>query len=186
MKKITIGFLSNRGVKLKTVKSISEMIVHSKEHELEIAIAGEGYTIAENRSYLAGQAVRNGSHYLLMVDDDMTFPPDTLEKMLATGKQIVGVLSYSRMLPLKPTVVPVNEITDTLFECKEVGGGILLIDTTIFNAMPQPWFDFKTFPFGQISQGEDAFFCAKSREMGYTVWCEPTIKIFHIGDYLYG
>lgn len=184
--KITIGILSNRGVKLKTVESLMRMVAHSKDLEIEVATASKGYTIAENRSYLAGQALGNGSHYLLMVDDDMVFPPDTLQKMLATGKQIVGVLSYSRKLPLKPTLVPMEEIKETLFECKEVGGGVLLIDTTIFNVMPQPWFDFKTFPFGQISQGEDGFFCAKSREMGYTIWCDPTIKIGHIGDFTYG
>ena len=183
--KITIGIPTNRGLEPRMAESLFRMIANNK-YEYEVIIAVEGYTIAENRNYLASQALRNGSHYLLMVDDDMTFPPDTLEKMLATEKQIVGVLSYSRKLPLQTTLVPMEEIKDELFECKEVGGGILLIDMTIFNRMPQPWFAFETYPFGMIKVGEDAYFCHKAREMGITVWCEPTIPVGHIGKFIYG
>lgn len=183
--KILLAIPTNRGVKGKTVKSLLDLVA-SSEHKFEIIVASEGYTIAENRNYIASQAIKKECDYVLMCDDDMVFPSETLDKLLATGKRIVGVLAHSRMLPLKPTVVPVSgEISETLFECKEVGGGVLLIDTKVFNEVPQPWFDVETHPFGMVRTGEDAYFCHKAIEKGVSVWCEGSIKIGHIGDYIY-
>jgi hypothetical protein len=33
--------------------------------------------------------------------------------------------------------------------------------------------------------GEDVNFCKRANEMGLEVWCDPTIRIGHIGEYLY-
>lgn|SRR3990167_916474 len=189
--KILLGIPTNRNVKAKTVKCLLDLVVYSRHIDrypvcdFEIVIAEEGYTIAENRNYIASQAIKKECDYVLMVDDDMTFPKDTLEKLLETKKRIVGVLSYSRMLPLKPTVVPVDKISDSLFECKEVGGGVLLIDVKVFNEIPQPWFDVETYPFGMIKVGEDAFFCHKAIDNKISVWCDGSIPIGHIGDYIF-
>jgi GT2 family glycosyltransferase len=32
---------------------------------------------------------------------------------------------------------------------------------------------------------EDVVICEKAREAGYDIWCDPTIKIGHIGTYIY-
>ena len=184
--KITLGIPSNRGVKLKTVESLLNLVSFSKEIDFHIVGAGEGYTTAENRNYLAVQALKNGSDYLLFVDDDMIFPADTLDKLLKTGKQIVGVLSYSRKLPLQATVWKPEDIKEALFECEQVGGGVLLIDTKVFNEMERPWFAFETYDSGMIKVGEDAYFCQKAKTRGISVWCEPSISIGHIGNYVYG
>lgn len=182
--KILLAIPTNRGVKGKTVKCLLDLVANSK-YEFEIVVAEEGYTISENRNYIASQAIKKNCDYVLMIDDDMTFPADTLDKLLATGQRIVGVLAHSRMLPLKPTVVPVDKITETLFECKEVGGGVLLIDTKVFNEIPQPWFDVETHPFGMVRTGEDAYFCHAATEKGISVWCEGSIKVGHLGEYIY-
>ena len=185
MKKIAIGIPTNRGLKAKMAESLLNLVANT-EAEYHFILATEGYTIAENRNYIASQALKNNCEYLLMADDDMTFPANTLQKLLDTGKRIVGVLSYSRMLPLKPTVVPVDKITNELFECKEVGGGVLLIDTKVFKEIKQPWFDVETHPFGMVKVGEDAYFCHKAREQGIKVWCLPTLQIGHLGEYNFG
>ena len=40
-------------------------------------------------------------------------------------------------------------------------------------------FDFKSTPEGYI--GEDFLFCDRARELGFTVWVDPTIKLGHMG-----
>ena len=184
--KILLAVPTNRGVRGKTTKSLLELIANTKEHDFEIVIAEEGYDTSENRNYIASQALKKNCDYILTIDDDMTFPANTLQKLLDTGKRIVGVLSYSRMLPLKPTVVPVDKITDELFECKEVGGGVLLIDTKVFKEVKQPWFATEKHDFGMVKVGEDAYFCHRAREQGIKVYCEPSLSVGHLGEYNFG
>lgn len=192
--KILIGIPCNRTIKPKTLKSIVDMVSVS-DHEFVTVVATEGYTTAENRNYLAVQALREKSDYLLMVDDDMVFPPETLEKLLAHNQMVVGVASNSRMLPLKTTVSQMDEKgeyieSNTLptepFKAYGVGGGVILIHTDIFKHIDRPWFHFNTDAItGQILVGEDQWFCDRVKEKGFDIWCDPTITIGHIGDYIY-
>ena len=185
--KICIGVPTNRSVKAKTAQSLLELVARGG-HEFCFVFATEGYTVAENRNYIVVQALNAKCDWLLFVDDDMTFPPDTLERLLAHGKRIIGVASHSRLLPVKYTVELLEgsaELPNELFEARAVGCGVMLVDTSIFRELNRPWFGFKTFDTGQIARGEDAWFCDLARDNGYKVWCDPTIPIGHIGDYSY-
>lgn len=176
------------------------MVAHS-EHEFHILIAERGYTIAENRNYCVVQAQRNESDVLLFIDDDMTFPPDTLERLLAHGKDLVGVNSYSRCLPLSSTVGLMNKngeymhpdkhtewemkIPDELFKAYFVGAGILLINMSVFDKLKKPYFAFTTDKNGQVVNGEDGSFCKKVKDAGMDVWCDPQIEVGHLGEFEY-
>jgi len=184
--KITLAIPSNRGVRTKTVKSLLDLVAKGG-YEFHVIIAEYGYTIAENRNYLSSQAFKNDSEYILMVDDDMVFPNDTLDRLIGHKKDIIGVASNQRKLPIQTTVEPLGggEIPDKVFEVKAVGGGVLLIDMVVFKKMPQPWFSFKTHSNGMTMVGEDKWFCDKARGVGFSVWCDPTIIIKHLGEYEY-
>ena len=190
--KIAIGLLTNRGFKADTVKSLLEL---KCPYEKEIIIATQGYHIAENRNFIAVQAVRKECDYLFFVDDDMVFPPDTLERLLAHNKDIVGVAYHPRFEIDMDTTKRLDEThimtlekegsPKELFECKGVGTGVMLIDTKVFHKIKQPWFKITNHDSGYTTQGEDWWFCERAREAGYGVWCDPTLKIGHIGDKIY-
>ena len=185
--KICLGIPTNRNVKAKTVLSLLEMVAASS-HQFHFVCATEGYTVAENRTYIVAQAQKANCDFLLFVDDDMTFPPDTLERLLVHKKEIIGVNSHSRMLPLKTTVeLPdgVTEVPKELFEAKAVGAGVLLVDMKIFEKLEKPWFAFETYDFGMTRMGEDSWFCRQAGRAGYGVWCDPTLEIGHIGDFTF-
>src|SRR3989337_1394961 len=93
--KITIGIPTNRGLRPKMAQSLLDLVALGG-YNFHIVIAEEGYTIAENRNYLATKAFNNNSDYLLMADDDMIFPPDTLDKLIANNKYICGVAYHPR------------------------------------------------------------------------------------------
>src|SRR4030042_4961696 len=94
---ISIAVPTNRGILPQTMQCLLELIDYSKnKYDLNIIVAEEGFTVAENRNYIAVQAINLKSDYLLLIDDDMTFPPDTLEKLLANDKDICGVAYHSR------------------------------------------------------------------------------------------
>lgn len=184
--KICIGVPTNRGLKAKTAQSLLETVARGG-YEFGFVFATEGYTVAENRNYIATKALNAGCDYLFFVDDDMVFPSDTLERLLGHRKRIIGVASNSRMLPLKHTVelMEGTELPIRLFRAKAVGCGMMLVDMGVFQELERPWFGFKTFQTGQIARGEDAWFCDLAREKGIEIWCDPTIKVGHIGDYIF-
>lgn len=200
--KITLAVCTNRGVRPQTVHSLLGMVTHSKQYDWHILFATRGYTVAENRNYSVVQAQRNGSEYLLFVDDDMTFSENTLEKLLTLKKDIVGVNSYSRVWPLSSTVGLMDrngnykhpnkypswemKIPDEPFQAFFVGCGICLIDMKVFEKLKKPYFAFETYKSGglkgMVSNGEDGVFCREAKKAGYEVWVDPTIKVGHLGE----
>ena len=203
--KITLAVCTNRGVRPKTAQSLLEMVNYSKELDFHILVAERGYTVAENRNYCVVQAQRNVSDSLMFVDDDMTFPKDTLERLLGANKEVVGVNSYSRCLPLSPTTGLMDKngeymhpnkytpwemrIPEELFKAYFVGCGVCLIDMKVFEQIKKPYFEFEVYKTGDakgmVKNGEDGTFCRKVKEAGMDVWCDPTIEVGHLGEYEY-
>lgn len=205
MKNITIALCTNRQVKPKTVGCLLDVVTHkgkvfnTEEIDFHILIAERGYTIAENRNYCVVQAQKNKSDYLFFVDDDMTFPSDTLERLLNREKEVIGINSYSRCLPPSSTVGLMDkkgeymhpdkhtewemQIPDYLFEAYFVGTGVALIDMKVFDKIKKPYFTFTYDKNGQVIHGEDGNFCRKVKEAGIGIWCDGSIEVGHIGDH---
>lgn len=190
--KITIGVPSNRLIKPETAQSLLDLVTKGT-HDFHIVVASEGYTIAENRTYIAVQAYNNGSDYLFFVDDDMKFNPNILDKLLAHDKDIIGGV-YSSRKKDSPRLVyrsmedvvdlnkePLTELTQVIAK----GTALMLINMRVFKGMARPWFEFTYDENGMCTEGEDWFFCRKARAHGFEVWVDPTIENKHIGDYEY-
>lgn len=198
-KKICIGLLSNRGFKGKTVLSLLNMIANSTDFDFHFAFIDTGYTIAENRNYLAVQAIKNNCDYLFMTDDDQIFPPETLKTLISRDKDIIGVPFNVKVIPKagEPlekykniTYLPEDELKvinkDEPFEVLAVGCGVMLIKTDVFKKLTQPFFGFDTYENGMTKVGEDSWFCYKASANGYKIWVEPTLQgLGHIGEYIY-
>ncbi len=194
--RIAVAIVSNRLIKPKTVKCLMDMLAKT-EHEIVPIVATEHYTTAEGRNYCVWQAMKANCTHILFIDDDMTFPSDTIERLLAHGKEIVGVYSYSRVLPLCTTVAFLGEngeylpkdkmgfVTrpEELFKCYTVGMGVALIEMKLFSVIEKPWFAFTTHENGAMLTGEDAHLCLQARKAGIPTWCDPTLPIGHLGDY---
>lgn len=188
MYKITIGVPSNRLIKPQTAECLLKLMARGG-YEFHPICPSEGYTIAENRTYTAVKAVNNGSDYLFFVDDDMTFEPDYLDKLIAHDKDIVGGAYPSRM-ENSPRLVyrsmddvvdvsktPLTELTKVVAK----GTALMLIKIKVFS-MPRPWFHFTYNEQGMCTEGEDWFFCRKAGEHGFETWVDPTLKNGHLGD----
>ena len=199
--KLTLAICTNRQIKPKTVKCLLDMITYSRGVDFHVLVAEQGYTIAENRNYCVAQAKKNGSDALMFIDDDMTFPPDTLERLASRDKQVIGVNSYSRCLPPSSTVGLMDkkgeymhpskhtewemQVPDYLFEAYFVGTGVALIDMEVFKKIKSPYFVFTYDKNGQVIHGEDGNFCRKVKEAGIGIWCDGSIEIGHLGEYEY-
>lgn len=199
--KITLAICTNRSIKPKTLQGALDLVLYSRDVAFHVLVADRGYTIAENRNYCVVQAQKNGSDYLLFIDDDMTFPPNTLEELLSHRKDVVGVNAYSRCLPLSSTVGLMDaegnykhpdkhtdyemQVPKHLFEAYFVGCGVCLIDMSVFARIDTPYFEFTYEESGIVKDGEDGNFCRKVRDAGMSVWCDGALEIGHLGEYEY-
>lgn len=189
--KIGIGIPSNRGFRPRTVQSLVEMIAHSKL-DYSFFFPTEGYNTAENRNQSVAQAINARCSHILISDDDMVYPPDALEKLLACGKDIIGALYSVRRLPRAFVIgysedgIKTDEEAERQtepFRCEAIGTGLMLVKTAIFNKLISPFFGYEWNYNGSVKMSTDWFFCKKAREAGIEIWCEPSLKIGHLGEY---
>jgi len=112
--------------------------------------------------------------WLCYIDSDQVFAPDTLLRLLAWQRPIVGALIAGRHSPFPICALrgmhslPYEEVpAEGLVEVDAVGTGFMLIDRAVFNRLDAPWFEV-----GQINPeraGEDTYFCQKAREAGFSI-----------------
>lgn len=142
--------------------------------------------IVSSRTWLVNEAIKRGATHLLFVDCDMVFPEDTIPRLLAHKKEIVGVEYNKREFPLKGVYEPLGEKSETeLYKAKYIGTGLVLIDLSIFPKLKGPWFNFGRDSQGALVMGEDVWFCNTARDAGFDTWIDPTLKIAHEGAYLF-
>ena len=179
---VLLGIPTNGQISARTAFSIFNL---KGDFNLSMQI---GCDVAHNRNKLVQQAM-DYSH-LLFVDSDMSFEPDTLQRMLAHNKDILGLAANHRRLPLESVVKPLKKTDENkplptkLFQAASCGTGVMLIKTSVFKKIPAPWFEFSYDDNGE-RVGEDVNFCRKASRAGIAIWVDSTIPCQHWGDFAY-
>lgn len=185
-------------IKLIIAMPCTDMMVARTGHSIASAIIGnpcivdflmwQGCDVAGARTWLVNEAIKKGGTHILFVDSDMLFHSDTIKQLLSHDKDIVGVQCHKRKFPLEKVAVPLTEFSESktkLFKCALLGTGILLIKLSVFEKLKLPWFNFGRDKKGELVVGEDAWFCYTAIDSGFDLWCDPTIKVGHVGLYTY-
>jgi hypothetical protein len=155
-----------------------------------------GCYLHDNRNLAAKEALEVGASHLMFIDSDMAFPDNGIAILASRDKRVIGANYNRRQLPPTCTVkisdkegkllkVEGKDIPTYPFKAYAVATGFLLIQTDIFKELKKPWFFYEYDSEKDDTIGEDVYFCKKVREMGVDIWCDPTIEVKHIGDYLY-
>lgn len=131
----------------------------------------EGTHIAWQRNTIVRQMEGD---WVCFIDSDQEFSPDTLLRLLAWKRPIVGALIAGRHSPfpicafLGMQSLPYETLlAEGLVEVDAVGTGFMLIDRAVFNRLKDPWFEV-----GQVNSeraGEDTYFCQKARAAGFSI-----------------
>ena len=172
---------------------------HTK-HDLSL-FTSSGTLIFDQRNNLVKAALEAKCTHILWVDADMRFPKDTIIRLLANNKAIVGVNATTRVEPVKPTAKNLfidqekKEGQWTAVDSKDkkgvekvsaLGCGVLLVDTQVYKKMTEPYFWFYEIP-GDKILGEDVYFCVKAFDIGFDSFVDHGLsnEIGHIGQYTY-
>lgn len=158
-------------------------------------ITSYGLNYVEARNTLVRQALAdpNCSH-VFFVDDDVLIPQDALKRLLDYQLPIVAGLYPKKTPALESNVTTSGPDAELIFGQKEVplevgnmtpvpasccGGGMLLISTDVFRAMPEPWFDLIGKD-GRVAIGEDSYFVQRAAENGFKTYAVPGIIGVHV------
>lgn len=156
-----------------------------------------GSLIYNSRNELAKKAIELECDWILWLDSDMVFDPDTLEKLMNDRENgdIVSGLYFRRVQPFSPVVFSQLQITDKggcvwknqdtvpgeIFPVEGCGFGCVLMPTSaVADVMAK--FGNAFAPINGV--GEDLSFCWRARQCGYTIVCDPNIKLGHVGHHV--
>jgi len=154
----------------------------------------EGTLIANQRAELTLDAMREGCSHILFIDSDMRFPQDLISRLLAHDLDIVATNCARRRMPTGPTAQVYRpdgerELVWSMPESKglqevhSVGMGVMMIKSSVFKALAEPWYEtpWRHDKRGYI--GEDVYFCRKARDAGFKIWIDHDVskEIGHIG-----
>lgn len=146
--------------------------------------------IDEMRNLIARQALERDHTHLMFLDADMTYPRDTIPRLLDWDKPIVSGLCFKRYPPFNPTLFVGDRYNltlmdpypkDTLVRVTATGTACMLIKMEIFEQMPYPWFTFdRSSQNDNKPVGEDIGFCYKAADLGFTTWVDTSLKTRHL------
>ena len=192
-KRILIGIPTNKYIEPETMKAIYDLEVpegYTTEFQFFY-----GYQIDQIRNLIAEWAKHYD--YLFSVDSDIVMPKDTLTKMISADKDIISGL-YIQRIPNTHTLeiykdhlggcinIPYEEVEGRgVFEIAACGMGCALIKGEVFRKLEYPHFYYQSAINHRNTISEDVYFCKKTRDNGFTIWADETIRCDHIGQTTY-
>jgi len=146
--------------------------------------------VCQNRHNLVRGAQKLGVSHILWLDDDMTFPADTLVRLLKHDRDIVTANCTTRAVPIVPTAIKRNQRIPSIGRrgleiIDQVGLAVVLTRLEVFENVALPWFLFVWDPeFPDTYMTEDCYFFRKARAAGLDVWVDHDVsqEIGHIGE----
>lgn len=156
--------------------------------------------IFDGRNKLCHSAIENNCDWLLMIDSDMTFPPDSCDRLLAHKKNFVSALAFKKAFPFTAVMakktrsdedvstysVIGNWVDNALIKVDGIGTAFLLLNMKKVKKLKEPWFFHEYIEHTKTILGSDYYFCNKASAAGHQMWVDTSLKIGHIGEYNYG
>ena len=131
--------------------------------------------------------------WLFMIDTDMSFEPDTFEKILKLAQEnnleVVSGLYYQRQSPYHPVAYTLKDGKYYSWDPKEikdldlvpsmgVGGGCLLVKSTVFKRIKE---ELGEKPFSVIPPlSEDLSFCKRLEKLDIQPYIAVNIEVGHL------
>ena len=159
-----------------------------------------GYDCATARNNIAQQALNEGADYVLMIDNDVTLPPDALIHLLEEPRRVcLGYYAHrndANIYDGKTSVCRLGEFNYTqqypaaelrslaeqgVHKLQIHGGGMgcALIKTDVFEELPYPWFDWVNYEDRGVLS-EDLFFCEQCNQKEIEIYVDTRVGCGHL------
>jgi len=177
---ISIACPSTEHLHYKFVNSLINLMLGTTK-DCQVSLANAVCSrITVNRNNLVELAKDNGCTHVLFVDSDMEVPSDSILRLLAHDKDIVGATACKRGdeagVPIgTPRYAEDYGVEKDLIEMSVLGCALMLIKMEAFDKLQRPYFAEP--PKDGVAQGEDAYFCEMATAAGLSVWCDMKLSM---------
>lgn len=183
-----------------TMKCILQTGWHYEDIDMDFDFA-RGYTVDRARSECVKKARESKATHLLMIDNDMVFPPEYLGYLMEHDLDVV--MGYYRHRPSDPedkvertnlcklgqrnyieqiTPAEMKEARDEGYDLVQVKGGGLgftLVNMEVFDRIKRPYFLFVNYWTGE-ALSEDLYFCEQCAQAGIDIYADTRCYCGHI------
>lgn len=164
--------------------SLAGMLMHraydrAMSRDVKIAYQNVKSTIIHSaRAMLVQSAVDNDCTHILFLDSDLTFPPNTLNRLIAHHQPFVCATYVKRHPPYELLGKPITSPSTVggLLPMDEVPLGCALIKLSVFDLLERPHFSYVCGPTPASDISEDINFCRAVRASGVDILCDPTLS----------
>jgi len=147
--------------------------------------------ICSARNKLAKASVDGGAGRSIFFDVDMWFPRETVNKLAAHNKPIVGGVYHQRQTPFYPHVyenygdenAPRSKRIINLqphMKVDSIGTGCLMVAREVYQKIGDKPYVLRYVPI-DVLIGEDINFCYQAKAHGYEIHADSTLDLIHIG-----
>lgn len=211
---VTVAVCAHREIQAQTYENL-RALEGCPDPKVTVRLVDGDALISRSRSRAATQFLEKTTDDLLMfIDDDIVISAFDASKLMHEAKQlklpIVGA-AYVTKSKSKPgfAIRPLEDIgsidfgtNGKLYEMRSISTGCMVIQREVLKKFIKegvaplcrhgetgyyPFFQHEKMVIDGIweDMSEDWYFCEKARRLGYSVWCDTTIKLGHIGPYEY-
>lgn len=166
-----------------------------------------GASVEHARSMLIDRFLQTDCDYFLNLDADIIFLNessfDPIDRLISLNKDIVGGVYVYKKKPCLPVLRPLDlqkiyeekfefpkdykfDVPKEPFEVHWMGNGFKLVKREVIEKIKET-IKIPNLPmiYKKEYVSEDWAFDQRARELGYSVWADPVIKLGHIGTYAY-
>lgn len=187
--KLLIGIPTHDFIHVEFVKCLMALLDQLKRDGVDYTLdIDSGTLVYIARERISNKAINEGYSHVLWLDSDMVFQPTILDDLMFSGKPFVTGVYHARRkghascifksIDIHKGVERFEGYPNKAFRIAGCGFGCVLIETDILKAVTLnkgPCF------LPLAGYGEDLAFCKRAAEMGFEIWCEPSVVCGHIG-----
>ncbi len=205
MARIMLGLPVGGGFHAPMVESLVAMLSQNPGgHRFDVQILTGESLISRARNKLAALLAESDCDSLMMIDSDLSFPVDGVDRLYQHGKAIVGATYPRKMFPLELLVAAEKDqppLARGLAKVRYLPTGFLLIRREVFEQLADEslrYIEFLKTYMGffnpilirdsegtPVHLGEDWAFGERARSRGIETYCDFDLQLVHHGRYVY-
>ena len=208
---VLIGVLMARSPARLFVEAYTDTITNFQKSGIQYRLLNIGgcSDLAYGRNLIAARFLKSECTDLIWIDDDIWWKSEDIMRLIASPHDVVGgmyrrkIHEYSEENPFAWCGTPLPEGKSETDEhgaktVEKMGFGFIktsreCLERLIVEKPDMPHLydkDMKLdihrfFHFDGLGQSEDFAFCKDWRSIGGKVWCDPAIKMAHVGDFAF-
>lgn len=210
---VTVAVCAHRAIQAQTYENL-RALEGCPNPKVTVRLVDGDALISRSRSRAASHFLKTTKDELIMfIDDDIVISPFDATKLMHEAYQlklpIVGAAYVTKSKEAPGFAVrPLEDgkmnfgTSGQLYKMRSISTGCMVIRREVLdkfinekiapfcrhgNTGYHPFFQHEKMVIDGVweDMSEDWYFCEKARKLGFDIWCDTTIKLGHIGPYVY-